>query len=173
MSELGQENTEALKTWADTNNSFCVFATLCELSSLLDPSIPVPTPQQLLTDYERLYGMRRSGAVSPSEFFDVLKTFTRPQNMVIRRVTANPSFIDKFVVPDDIGKKLQVVTGMQRVEYPNMRVLAKERKKQDWVTHAETDDDAERFRTRIEPMLQKGCINNPGGLVGFYNNLIY
>lgn len=156
MSELGQENTEALRVWADTNNSFCIFATLCELSSLLDPSVPVPTSQQLLTDYERLYGVGRSGAVSPSEFFSVLETFTKPQNMEIRKVMANPSFIDKFVVPDGIGKKLQVVTGIQRVEYPNMRVLAKERKKKDWVTHAETDDDAIRFRTRIKPMLQKG-----------------
>jgi len=158
MSELDQGNTEALRVWTDTNNSFCVFATLCELSSLLDPSISVPTPQQLLTNYERLYGIGQSGVVSPREFFGVLKKFIGPQNMEIRKVMANPSFIDKFVVPGDIGKKLQVVTGIQGVEYPNMRVLAKKINKQDWVTHAETDDNAGRFQTRIEPMLQKGWL---------------
>lgn len=156
MNELGQENAEALRVWADTEKSFCVFATLYELSSLLNPSILVPAPQQLLAEHERQYGVGRSGAISPKEFFNVLKTFTEPLNMEVRRVMANPSFIDKFVVPDDIGKRLQIVTGVQRVEYPNMRVLAKERKKNDWILHAETDDGAGRFHNRIEPMLHTG-----------------
>lgn len=158
MSEVERNRAEALRAWADENNSFCVFATLYELSALLDPSTPIPTPEEALEQYESLFGKGTSGAVSPKDFFSTLTTFAEPLRMEISRIMANPSFIDKLEVPDDIQPKLQIVTGRQSVEFPNMRILLKEREKEDWATHAETDDGAERQRTRIEPMLNEGWL---------------
>src|SRR5579859_3700516 len=130
MPEQPQANprSEALRAWADENNTFCVFATVHELAGLLDESRTVSAPEEALSLYQQTVGQEGNGALSPQHFFDVLDSYASSLGISIERVLANPYFLEKFNVPDSVKEKIQTVTGVQQVGYPNMRVLAKEMK---------------------------------------------
>jgi hypothetical protein len=123
---IAQDRLQEMRDFADSIGSYCLFASLHEISSFLQPSNIPSRLSQIYQEWLSNDTNTNDGHVPFNEFFMVIQKMSGHLGISLKRALGRPDLLNRIEIPDEYATK--VVTTLENnqiVSIPNLRILFK------------------------------------------------
>lgn len=107
---INQQRRVWLREFADKNNSYCFFASMYEVKTMVDSNYLLPRVNHLYEEWQRLGWLNNEGRVraNTTGILNTLQVVSSHLGLTVKRIIANPDFVVKLKEqeePDYTSKK--------------------------------------------------------------------